>query len=119
MKRKLRRIPKEVLEGRNEERLILTISQHATVSRVGEREDVRSHLLSTLALVVLDNLGGINGKPLVRIHGDQEKTRIGLFVCVKGGEGDNVSTRDGDTARQKIGPKRKERMGLEGNGKNR
>ena len=48
------------------------------VGNVCDGKDVRRDLVPLLALVDLDNLLGVDGQPLVRIHHHAEQARVGL-----------------------------------------
>lgn len=64
---------------RDQNRLILSIRQHVTVSRIGDRKNVRWRFLSLLALVARDNLVGVDGQAVVWVDGHQEEPRVSLL----------------------------------------
>jgi len=52
--------------------LVALVAAHVVVRVVRDREDVRRHVADLLALVALDNLGGVDRKAQVRVGGDQD-----------------------------------------------
>lgn len=63
---------------RNEDRLVLTILQHVMVSVVSNREDMRWHFISSLALVAINDSLGVDWESLVGVDSDTEESRVGL-----------------------------------------
>lgn len=68
---------------RNQKGLVLAIVEHGTVGSVRNSEDVGSHFVPPLSGVHCNDLRSVNGEPLVGVHGDQEKARVGLIGCKK------------------------------------
>jgi len=62
----------------NQHRLVLAGSEHVLVGVIGNRVDVGRHLSSALVVVAEDDVVVVHGKPLVRVNGDTEKTRVGV-----------------------------------------
>jgi len=62
----------------NEERLVLAVVQHGTVSTVGNGEDVRSDLAASLTTVQIDHEVSVDGEQLVRVDHDTEKSGVGI-----------------------------------------
>ena len=52
--------------------------KHGPVGDVSDGEHMGRHLVPLLALVDLDDLLGVDGKPLVGIHHHTEQSRVGL-----------------------------------------
>ena len=54
--------------------------QHVHVGTVGDAENVRRDLITAFADVHLDDTVGVDREALVRVDGDAEETRIGLWL---------------------------------------
>lgn len=65
----------------DQHRLIHVIGQHVDVGTVRDGENMGWHLITALATVHLSATVGIHGVALVRIDGNAEKTRVGLFFA--------------------------------------
>jgi len=64
----------------NEHGLILLVHDHVSVCLIGGGEQVRRHLVTSLAHVVLDDGLGVDGQTLVGVDDDAEKTGVGLKI---------------------------------------
>ena len=51
---------------------------HGVVGSLSNGKDVGRHLVPPLAAVQADRSHGVDGEPLVRVHGDTEQTGVGL-----------------------------------------
>jgi len=60
----------------DEHGLVLAVSQHGTVGRIGHSENVRGNLITTLADVSADHLVSVDRDSLERVDGNQEKARV-------------------------------------------
>lgn len=60
--------------------LIKLTGQHVHVSTVGNAENMRRHFITAFTNVHRDDTFGVDGETLVRVDGDAEKTRVGLFI---------------------------------------
>ena len=60
--------------------LIKLTGQHVHVSTVGNAENMRRHFITAFTNVHRDDTVGVDGETLVRVDGDAEKTRVGLFI---------------------------------------
>jgi hypothetical protein len=58
------------------------LRHEVTVSLIGDSEGVRSELVTTLAVVQVDDAVGVDGEELVGVDSNTEKTRIGIDVVV-------------------------------------
>ena len=56
----------------------MTLTQHVVVGVIRNGVDVWGHFRLSLALVAADNVVVIDGKPLVGVDSDTEKTRVGV-----------------------------------------
>ena len=60
--------------------LIQLTGQHVHVSTVGNAENMGRDFITTFANVHRDDTFGVDRETLVRVDGDAEKTRVGLFI---------------------------------------
>ena len=63
---------------RNEERLVLAVVQHGTVGTIGDGEDVRRDLITSLTTVGVDHEVSVDGDLLVGVDDNTEKSGVGL-----------------------------------------
>jgi len=58
--------------------LVLAVVQHGTVGTIGNGEDVRSDLITSLTTVGVDHEVRVDGDLLVRVDYNTEKSGVGL-----------------------------------------
>jgi hypothetical protein len=60
--------------------LVFLVVQHVMIGSIGDGKNVRWHFMLLFPSIGFNNIVSVNGKLLVRVNGDQEKTRISLII---------------------------------------
>jgi len=58
----------------------MLVALHVVVRVIGNRKDVRGHLADLLVAVIVDVLGRVDGKDLVRVYRHQNRARVRLEI---------------------------------------